>query len=362
MWDVTPAFLDGLSTSMRMATKVNLYREGDLVAEDIAISDGSVTVDADSDVRRSADLTVADLSLLDVLDPYACDLRIWRGMVFGQYSIEWVPVATLRVWEVDYTRPGLGITVNAQDWGAMVASDEFIDPDVSPATAVCLDEIDRLLTDSGFPGVGGDVILDDTVGSRTVWDGTRWDAINELSSALDASVYFDQIGAPIIRNDAPGDSIWEVRAGEPDGVMVGSAVHVTREGTYNAVVAEGENPDADEPIRVVMKDNDIDSPTYWHDDPTEGGFGHSVRKESSGVWTTHDKAQRAARRLLRRSIGKVRTVDISTVPNPALEAGDVIYVQYVDGGDELLVIDSFTIPLVGGDFTMTARSKRTLDI
>jgi hypothetical protein len=199
------------------------------------------------------------------------------------------------------------------------------------------------------------VSLSDTVGHRMVWDGTRWEAVNALADSLDASVYFDQIGSPILAPDQPGAPVWEVAAGD-GGVLVGSKVAVTRDGVFNCVVTEGEHPNGN-PIRSVVKDLDADSPTYWN-----GSFGHSVRKESSQVWNTQDKADRAATRLLRQSIGKVRTVDISSVPNPALDAGDVIRVKYVDGSVEDLVIDAFTVPLVGGDFTMTARSKRTLTV
>ena len=53
-------------------------------------------------------------------------------------------------------------------------------------------------------------------------------------------------------------------------------------------------------------------------------------------------------------------MDFSSVPNPALEAGDVVRVEYADGGVEDLVLDRFAVPLVGGAFTATARSKRTL--
>lgn len=355
MWNVSDEFLEGLAYSGRMLTKVNLYRGVNLVAENVAISDGSVAVDGNSDVRRALTMTVPDQSLLDLLDPYACDVRVWRGMLFGNNITEWVPQGLFRVWSVDYERPGLGIGVNALDRGAMVADDEFVNPRVSPGSAIVAEEIEGILDDAGYPGLADGVALTDTVGHRMVWDGTRWEAVNALADSLDASVFFDQIGSPILAPDQPGDPVWTVAAGE-GGVLVGSNVSVTRDEVFNCVVAEGEHPNGN-PIRSVQKDLDADSPTYWN-----GSFGHAVRKESNQVWNTQDKCDRAATRLLRQSIGKVRTVDLSSVPNPALDAGDVVTVRYVNGAEEDLVIDAFTVPLVGGDFTMTARSKRTLTV
>jgi hypothetical protein len=334
-----------------------VYRDTDLVAEDIAVSSGSVTVDAKSDVRRTLSLTVPDPAMLTLLDPYACDLRVWRGMVFGNGVEEWVPVGLYRVWEVAFDQPTLEIAVTGQDRGALVASDEFVDPYTSLAAAVIVDEIGDILTDAGFTGLDDNTGLTDTVGEAVTWDGNRWEAINKLADALDATCYFDAIGAPILQPAQPGSSVWAVDAGE-SGVLVKSSAAVTRDGTYNCVIAEGESPNADTPIRAVEKDLDTDSPTYW-----DGTFGHAVTRQSSAVWNTQNKADRAAVRLLRESIGKVRTVQLSTIPNPALEAGDTITVEYGDGTTEDLVIDGYTLPLVGGgDFPVITRSKRTLTI
>jgi len=361
VWPVSDEFLEGLKYSGRMLTKVNLYRGPTLIASDIAIADGSVAVDGQSNVRRTLNLSVPDPTLLDILDPYACDVRVWRGMLFGNGIIEWVPQGLFRVWDVKYSRPGLGIDVTGLDRGGMVDTDEFIRPDVSPGNSSVIAECERILTDAGFPGLLDETGLPDTVGQRIVWDGTRWEALNALAASLGSSIFFDAIGTPIISPDSPGLHVWDVEAGTT-GVLVKTDVAVTREGVFNCVIAEGEHPKSNNPIRTVAKDLNSESPTFWDTNPNAGGFGHAVTKVSSAVWNTQDKCDRAATRILARSTGKVRSVDLSSVPNPALEPGDVLAVSYVDGTEEELVVDSFTVPLVGGDFTVKARSKRTMTV
>jgi len=359
MWPVSDQFLEGLTTSGRMTTKVDLYRGPTKLADDIPISEGDVSVDGNSNVRRTLSMEVPDQSLLTLLDPYECDAHVFRGMLFANNVVEYVPMGVFRVWSLDFDRPGLRIGIEAKDRGALVDTDEFLQPDQSPGNARISDEIQRILGQAGFPNLVNLVSHQDLVHHSVIWDGTRWEAINALADSLDGSVYFDQQGVPTLGPDAPGNSVWEVAAGD-NGVLVGSTVSLTREGVYNCVIAEGENPESSNPIRAVAKDLDPLSPTYWRDSVAEGGFGHAVRKESSSVWNNQTKANRAALRLLRASIGKVRTVDISAVPNPALEAGDVITVKYADGTREDLVIDSFTVPLVGGSFEMATRARRTL--
>lgn len=360
MWNVSDQWAEALSATQVWSTKVNLYRGAEVVAEDVAITSGSVTVDGTSNVRRTLDLEVADPDLLTLLDPYAVDARVWRGLRYGNNLTEWCPVGVFRLWDVQQTEPGSSITVNAQDWGALVDGDQFLHPDASPKNVTVVSEIERILEGAGFPGLVDQTGSTELVGERLTWEEGRWDAINALAASLDAVVYFNQIGTPVLAPDQPGDPVWTVDAGET-GVLVKTAASVTRDGVYNCVIAEGEHPNGN-PVRAIVKDLDPSSPTYWRDDPTAGGFGHSVRKENNAAWNTQAKVSRAATRLLRQSIGKIRTVDVSAVPNPALDAGDVISVVHLSGTTETLVADAFPVPLIGGDFTINSRSRRTLTV
>ena len=79
--------------------------------------------------------------------------------------------------------------------------------------------------------------------------------------------------------------------------------------------------------------------------------------------TTTAQAVAVARANLARHLGAAATLDVSTVPNPALEAGDVIDVV-TDPTDPASTVrrhavDSFTVPLSpGGAFPIKTRDLR----
>ena len=52
------------------------------------------------------------------------------------------------------------------------------------------------------------------------------------------------------------------------------------------------------------------------------------------------------------------TADLTSLPNPLLEPGDILRVTYGSGDRDLLQIESFTLDLAGGDFTVQAISAR----
>ncbi|MBQ1167350.1 DUF5047 domain-containing protein, partial [Streptomyces sp. A73] len=65
------------------------------------------------------------------------------------------------------------------------------------------------------------------------------------------------------------------------------------------------------------------SPTYVY-----GPFGRVPTFYSSATLTTSTLAQSAANKLLRDSLKPTATADLSSVPNPCLEPGDILRVTY----------------------------------
>jgi hypothetical protein len=130
---------------------------------------------------------------------------------------------------------------------------------------------------------------------------------------------------------------------------------MTADKVYNAVMARGENTEANiAPVSVLVVDNDSGSPTYW-----SGPFGRRPLFYSSSVLTTTAACTAAATLLLRSATAPNASADISSLPNPALEVGDVLRVVYPDGSKELHQIASFSVPLdVGGTFTIQTISAK----
>ena len=117
---------------------------------------------------------------------------------------------------------------------------------------------------------------------------------------------------------------------------------------YNYVLATGENTEEDTPpVSAYAADEDPTSPTYIY-----GSFGRVPTFYSSATLTTTNLAQGAANKLLRDSLKPNATADLSSVPNPCLEPGDILRVTYGNGDRDLLQVESFSLDLVGGDFTV----------
>jgi hypothetical protein len=143
--------------------------------------------------------------------------------------------------------------------------------------------------------------------------------------------------------------------GEVGGVLVSAATSSSRARIYNGVVVRGESATSDAaPVSAAAYDLDSTSPTRWGD-PAAGAFGMVPYFMSLPTITTVAQAQAVARANLARHLGAASSVDLSTVPNPALEAGDVI--DIIAGGEARRhVVDSFTVPLSpGGGFSLTTR-------
>ncbi|MFD0384699.1 hypothetical protein ACFQ2B_27990 [Streptomyces stramineus] len=130
---------------------------------------------------------------------------------------------------------------------------------------------------------------------------------------------------------------------------------MTADKVFNGVLAKGENSEASvAPVSALVVDNDPTSPTYW-----SGPFGHRPMFYSSATLTTTAACTAAATLKLRAAMAPNAAADISALPNPALEPGDVIRVLYPDGSKELHQVQSFTVPLdVGGDFTIATISAK----
>jgi hypothetical protein len=123
----------------------------------------------------------------------------------------------------------------------------------------------------------------------------------------------------------------------------------------NGILAIGENT-ADNvlPVSYLAVDNDPSSPTYWY-----GPFGRRPGFYSSSTLISLAACTQAANLQLAKAKAPNASGDISSLPNPALEPGDVVRVTHPDGTRELHQIASFSVPLdPGGDFPITTISAK----
>lgn len=357
----SPRFLAMLVESHTPVTVVQLHRTDGTVVE-LEHTAGSVTVDRSQAIRRTATVTVPDTSFIprtptEQLAIYGARLRIQRGIRYGDGHVELVPVFFGRVDAVDGD-PDIGpVDIKASGLEAVVADDKFtaaysIGKGVTAVTAI------TGLIQAAIPGaVVTNRATDQVIGART-WDaeGDRWAAAVECATAIGAEVYADADGQFVIAElpdmlTAPVS--WQVDAGD-HGALVSASRGYSRDGMYNWVVARGENTEEDTPpVTAVAADEDPTSPTYVY-----GPFGRVPTFYSSATLTTAALAQGAANKLLRDSLKPNATADLSSVPNPLLEPGDILRVTYGSGDRDLLQVESFSLDLVGGDFSVACIGGR----
>ncbi|MDP5310371.1 DUF5047 domain-containing protein [Streptomyces poriferorum] len=313
---------------------------------------GSVSVDRGQAIRRTCTVTSADVSLIpttptDQLATYGARLLIRRGVEFGDGSTELVPLGVFRLDSVDGDPADGPVTLTGKSLECIVADDKFTAP--YQVTGTVAGAITALITRSIPDAQIISNIPSTVIGART-WDadGDPWAACQEIAAAAGAEVYTNADGAfaiEVLPDALAATPVWAVEATE-GGVYVKGSRAMSSDGVYNGVLAKGEGTGAGAPVQYLATDNDPGSPTYWG-----GPFGHRSTTYSSSTLTTSAACESAATQQLRAARAPNSKGDLSSLPNPALEPGDVIRVTHPDERRELHQIASFTVPLdEGGDF------------
>ncbi|MCX4543766.1 DUF5047 domain-containing protein [Streptomyces sp. NBC_01565] len=360
MYPTSDRFPGRLAESHQVVWQIQLFRTDGSI-ETVEHTGGSVSVDRSRPVRRSCTVTSADVSLIpktptEQLAAYGARIRIARGVEYGDGSTELVPLGVFRLDAVSGD-PVLGpVTLTGSGLEAVVADDKFTAPYRASGTVV--GAVTALIRRSIPAAEVVSTIADSAIGPRT-WDveGDPWTAAQEVAAAAGAEVYANADGVftistlPDLLTTAPS---WTVAAGE-GGVYLSGVRGMSGAGVYNGVLARGENAETGvAPVSYLATDNDPGSPTYWL-----GLFGHRPTFYSSPTLTTTGMCQAAAELLLRSAKAPNSVGDFSSLPNPALDCGDVLRVVHPDGSAELHQVASFTVPLdVGGDFPIATISAK----
>ncbi|MEV5862393.1 DUF5047 domain-containing protein [Streptomyces sp. NPDC052071] len=355
MYPVTDRFLAALPRSHRVVTQVQLIQtDGQVI--DLPHTGGSVPVDRGAAIRRTCTVTSADLSLIptnpaDELLVYGARLRVSRGIDYGDGTQELVPLGYFRLDEISGDVSTGPVTLAGVGLEAVLIDDRFTAPwRASGSVIVAITAlILRSLPDAQILPLIDDV----SIGPRT-WDveGDPWAAVQEIAAAAGAECYADASGTFVISTlpDASAvNPVWTVAAGE-GGVYIKGTRGMSAAGVFNAVLARGDNTEAATgPVSYLVTDDNPGSPTYWG-----GPYGHRTAFYSSSTLTTEGACRAAAQLKLAALRAPNASGSFSSLPNPALEPGDVLRVIHPDGLSEIHQVQSFTVPLeVGGDFPIT---------
>lgn len=365
MWPITSAAQAVLTTSHSIDIRATAYSASFGSVADLPVVGGSVTVDAHSQIRRSATVEIGDPTLwpddaTDALSPLGSELAVEYGITIPGQGVEWVPLIQGVITDVEQVRPaGSGrpaISVRLADRSVKVAQARFDQPVQTVAGATCVAEISRLITEA-LPGVTVTDLTGSAMSAAQIEiERERWaDGIEKLADALGAEVFANPLGAFVIRPTPliTAPPVWVVTGGD-GGLLVEINEKNTRDWTFNKVVASGQRVDGTPPVWAAVSDTDPTSPTW-----VGGAFGVKTRFYASNLLTTTGQVTNAAQALLARTIGMQSAITLSTIVNPALDTGDVLLLRD-RGFVSAHIIDSVTVPLVPGELQQI--TTRTLDL
>ncbi|MFK4868977.1 DUF5047 domain-containing protein [Streptomyces sp. CSMPJR101] len=361
MYPVSDRFLARLAESHTVATQVQLFLTDGRVV-DLEHTGGSVSVDRASTVRRTCSVMVADPALIprtptDQLATYGARLRVARGIDYGDGSQpELVPLGLFRLDSVDGDVNDGPATLQGKGLEAVVQDDKFTTP--YTATGTVVGAVTALIQRSIPAADVISLVADTPIGSR-VFDveADPWAGAQEIAAAAGAEVYCNADGVFVIGalpDLVTATPVWAIEATD-GGVYISADRGMSSERVNNGVLARGENTsDNVPPVSYLAVDDDPNSPTYW-----DGPFGRRPKFISSSAYTTVNLCTQAAIAELAKSKAPNASGDISSLPNPALEPGDVLRVMHEDGSRELHQVASFSVPLdPGGDFPIATISAK----
>ncbi|MEV1013787.1 DUF5047 domain-containing protein [Micromonospora sp. NPDC049801] len=325
----------------------------------ITILDGDVQLDGTADVRSTLELTTDGTGMWptgsgSLLAPYGNEVFVRRGVAFGNGTTEWVSLGYHRINTTEQDdAPSGPVRISARDRMSGIVDGRLTAPRPFPAATTRGALLTALVAEI-YPWATiewDDVAArDDQIGRQVIAEEDRYAVCNEVVTSAGKTWWWDHRGVLVIRTSTPASSpVWEVNHGA-SGVLVEMGRRLTREGAYNAVVATGEGADTAYPARAVVVDTNPLSPTYWG-----GPFGKVPYFYNSPLLTSVSRARAAAATILARMVGLPYSVDLTAVPNPALEPDDPIRVTY-PGRSELHVIDRLSIPLTVAD-ALTASTR-----
>ena len=338
MYPVSDRFLSALATSHQIVTHVDVMFAGEVVLENLAVQEANVQVSSQNPVQRTCNVTLAVTEMPDELLPLGSEIVLYRGIEFAFDDQELVPLGVFRIDKTTIGRPNPFVEVSGTDRSLLLADDKLIEP-LQGTQSTVIAEIEALALDS-VP----DIVIENTATSTAplptgqAYERERWQAMKDLAASVEAEVFFDAVGTLIIRDKPKVDAetVWNVGF---QNALVSTNTSMDRLRTYNGVIVEG-GEFGESPLVGQATDDDPFSPTFWG-----GSFGRRPLFIQNNNLTTQQQVDDLAASELALNKGLPRSVRLANMVNPALDCGDVIQVDFVNGVSEAHLIDGINFNL-----------------
>ena len=349
--------------------------DGTVLADQLTVTDGEVSVDRTSAFRRSCSLSVAPtaqgvsvipLATTDPLAPYGNLTRIFYGLTIpGLTQPYYWPLGLFRLSETNVQDEDGTPSISLQgfDLARTISRNQLAVPWIVGAGQNWGDAIIALASDR-YPYIQARAhSVSATVPAPVVIDPAQdpWQVITDWATGVGCSVYFDVEGYLVItpEPDPATDPIsWTYQdAGDRrNAVFLGASRTLTDEPGYNGVILTAESTTLPAPLRSEVWDLNPSSATY-----SLGAYGKVPKFVTNPYVATQAQADAAATAEFLRVVGGTERVSASVVPNPAHEAGDVVrLVRAASGINQTTILEGFTIPFAADEaMALTLRERRT---
>ncbi len=369
MIDVSEEYLEAASGSRIQRLRVESWLDGELITDDIPISDGTLAVDRSLNIPERLSLTIpredgdviwAPVQDEDPLAAMGQQLVVSVGIDIAPGITEWAQIAWMLILDVNSDDD----TVDVEAAGLLQYIEEakFVSPFQPDGTfkSTIRDLVEPALT----------VQFDDDLTDRNIPSGMQWDEdrLGALTEVLDAwpaeaivlpdsTLYIRETIGPLISEPVvapfPKEVVWEFDDRD-EGTVIEWQGGSSRTGLFNLVVSRGEDSDGN-PIQGVASNIESISPTRvggpFSPFPVPFDF-------HSPLLTTVEECRKSAARILRRKTRlQTSKVEVTTIPNPALQVGDTVQL-FSDNeifDKSKATVEAFTLPLVpqGGPMSVT---------
>lgn len=343
--------------SHTMLVRAESWRDGELLADNIPVADGSEERDRSLNVPERVSLTVPRRDRGTDWDPgsdpdhplasYGQQLRISYGVDLGHGQYEWIDRGWFLITES--RAEGDTVSVTAQGLLTLIEEARFVAP-YQPVTGDTLATTVRGLIEPALTVVIDPALADRGVPLAMQWDEDRLGALTEVLNAwpADARVHEDgylliepvtDLGAPVLAlTDRKGGTVMRWQGGS------------SRDGAFNVVVAQGEDEEGNQlrgvaydqtsPYRIGGSFSPLPVP-YFYASP----LLKTVNQCRKAAQTTLTRLRRTADRRL----------EVTMLPHPGLQLGDTVTVTNDDLHGVLGTLERITLPYTPGEMSATVR-------
>ena len=357
MYPVSDAFLSAVRTSHVVKVKIEIYdmANNSIISTAQPIS-GTVTIDSRRSIRRQCSLEFIDTdgtlvptnNRSSVLLPYNREIKIWKGVVYGDGTEELVPMGVFGLTKVNVTdtAQGIKIQVEGSDRSLKVSKakwykhDFYISDGTAKETAIRNILLDRYPSvKTLFPATGQVCTLTYPTLDQS---SDPWKESIKIAESAGMDLYFDENGVVRMRPIPDPDLGTPLITYEDgtDSVLTQLSRDLSSDDTFNGVIYTGEGTNLSIGVIGEAWDENPSSPTYRY------SYGEVPMFKSSPNVLTVAEAKDAALAELRKVVGASEKITWDQIVNPAHDVYDLVKITRTPSGiDATLMIDAISIPL-----------------